>query len=133
MSSVVADTHVIAWYLADLSRLSPAADAALTTAIDGGDPILVSTVTLVELTYLVERGRIPAALRQLVLDTARRPDAGIRLAPFDVHCAEALVRVPRDAVPDMPDRMIAATAIHLNLPLVTADHRIRASGMSTIW
>src|SRR3954453_2798970 len=133
MSSVVADTHTIAWYLADLSRLSPAADAALTAAIAGGDPILVSTVTLVELTYLIERGRIPASLRQLVLDTSRRPDAGNRFVPFDVQCAEALARVPRDLVPDMPDRMIAATAVHLNLPLVTSDHRIRASGVPTIW
>src|SRR4051794_40920797 len=128
MSSVVADTHTMAWYLADLSRLSPAADAALTAAIAGGDPVLVSTVTVVELTYLVEPGRVPASLRQVVLDTARRPNAGIRFVPFDVHCAEAMARVPRDLVPDMPDRMIAATAVHLKLPLVTADHRIRTSG-----
>jgi PIN domain nuclease of toxin-antitoxin system len=132
MSSVVADTHTIAWYLADLSRLSPAADAALTAAIAGGDPVLVSTVTLVELTYLAERGRVPASLRQVVLDAGRRPDAGIRFVPFVVHCAEAMGRVPRDRVPDMPDRMIAATAVHLNLPLVTADHRIRTSGVPTI-
>ena len=33
----------------------------------------------------------------------------------------------------MPDRIIAATALSLNLPLVTRDGDIRASGVKTIW
>jgi predicted nucleic acid-binding protein len=33
----------------------------------------------------------------------------------------------------MPDRIIAATALHLGLPLVTRDLRIQASGIPTIW
>ncbi|MGH7200282.1 MAG: PIN domain-containing protein [Planctomycetaceae bacterium] len=33
----------------------------------------------------------------------------------------------------MPDRMIAATALHLNLPLVTRDRRIQAANIPTIW
>jgi len=36
-------------------------------------------------------------------------------------------------VPDLPDRIIAATALSHNLPLVTADHKIRASRIPTIW
>ena len=39
----------------------------------------------------------------------------------------------RITVPDMSDRIIAATALYLNLPLVTADHQIQASGIHTIW
>jgi PIN domain nuclease of toxin-antitoxin system len=27
----------------------------------------------------------------------------------------------------------AATALHLNLPLITADHQIHAAGIQTIW
>jgi predicted nucleic acid-binding protein len=47
--------------------------------------------------------------------------------------ADALALVPRAIVPDMPDRIIAATALYLNLPLVTADHKIQASNVQTIW
>jgi predicted nucleic acid-binding protein len=37
-------------------------------------------------------------------------------------------------VPDMPDRIIAATALNLNLPLVTHDHKILATSViQTIW
>ena len=35
--------------------------------------------------------------------------------------------VPRDEVPDMPDRIIAATAVAYKLPLVSQDTEIRAS------
>jgi PIN domain nuclease of toxin-antitoxin system len=33
----------------------------------------------------------------------------------------------------MPDRIIAATANHLNLPLVTRDRKIRSSKVKTVW
>jgi predicted nucleic acid-binding protein len=44
-----------------------------------------------------------------------------------------LRRVRREDVPDMPDRIIAATALALDLPLVTRDGKIRAAGIRTIW
>jgi len=43
-------------------------------------------------------------------------------------------RVPRDAVPDMPDRIIAATAFHLGLSLLSKDPAIKAvEGLDVIW
>jgi predicted nucleic acid-binding protein len=33
----------------------------------------------------------------------------------------------------MPDRIIAATALNLGLPLVTRDRRLQAAGIQTIW
>jgi predicted nucleic acid-binding protein len=33
----------------------------------------------------------------------------------------------------MPDRIIAATALALGLPLVTRDRKIRAADLETIW
>ena len=41
--------------------------------------------------------------------------------------------VPRDQVPDMPDRMIAATARLYAVPLISRDRKIRLSGLQTIW
>jgi PIN domain nuclease of toxin-antitoxin system len=46
---------------------------------------------------------------------------------------EAMRSVPRDAVPDMPDRIVAATAFSLKVPLISRDGRIRASSVETIW
>jgi predicted nucleic acid-binding protein len=55
------------------------------------------------------------------------------IAPVDAGVADALPNIPRDVVPDMPDRIIAATALHLGLPLVTRDRRLQAAGIQTIW
>lgn len=72
------------------------------------------------------------ALRRLH-ENLDHPDAVLRLAPLDRAIADAVARVPRDQVPDMPDRIIAATALASGLPLITRDARIRASSVPTIW
>jgi predicted nucleic acid-binding protein len=61
------------------------------------------------------------------------PKSGLFVASLDVGVADALVNVSREAVPDMPDRIIAATALHLRLPLVTRDRRLQSAGIETIW
>jgi PIN domain nuclease of toxin-antitoxin system len=55
------------------------------------------------------------------------------LAPLDASVAAAVERIDRLAVPDLPDRVIAATALAWKVPLVTRDEKIRASGIPTIW
>jgi predicted nucleic acid-binding protein len=41
--------------------------------------------------------------------------------------------VQHDAVPDMPDRIVAATALYLGVPVISRDGRIRASNVQTVW
>jgi len=36
-------------------------------------------------------------------------------------------------VPDMPDRIIATTAVVYGVPLISRDAKIRASTVTTIW
>ena len=38
-------------------------------------------------------------------------------------------RIPRERIPDMPDRIIGATALHLGLSLITRDGKLTASGL----
>jgi PIN domain nuclease of toxin-antitoxin system len=48
--------------------------------------------------------------------------------------AQTLQQIPRSTVADMPDRIIAANALHLNLPIVTKDRKIQAlQSIKTIW
>lgn len=61
------------------------------------------------------------------------PSAGFEVAPLDLQVAIAVRRIPRDVIPDLPDRVIAATALALQLPLVSRDYRIRAAQITTIW
>jgi PIN domain nuclease of toxin-antitoxin system len=53
---------------------------------------------------------------------------------IDTTIVETMATIPRYAVPDMPDRIIAATALSLGYPHITADERIRSSGVvKVIW
>lgn len=131
MNEVVADTHAILWYLYLPDRLSSAATAALNLA--SSSMIYVSAVTLVEIAYLVDKGRLPEVVLDQLTQAMEDPASGLALAPVTPEVAQALRRVPRKLVPDMPDRIVAATAVQLGLPLVTADSQIRSSGISTIW
>ena len=74
---------------------------------------------------------MPALIR---LERALIDDShGMTAIPVDSEIARTLRSIPRDVVPDMPDRIIAATALHLDLPLVTSDSRIQQTEVETIW
>ena len=132
-AAVVADTHALIWYLDAPQNLSPVALAALDGATAAGEAIYLSAISLVEVTYLVEKGRLPGAT-QVSLDRALgAPGAALAVVPLDRAVARALASISRTDVPDMPDRIIAVTALHLNVPLVTRDLKIQASSVVTIW
>ncbi len=133
MAALLADTHAAIWYLEASSKLSATALAEMRAAIQARDPVYVSSVSLVEIAYLVERRRLAADTFDRVLAILRRPGSGFIAVPFDVSAADAMRQVSAAIVPDMPDRMIAATALHLGVPLVTADRRLRALPQTTIW
>jgi PIN domain nuclease of toxin-antitoxin system len=133
MAAVVADTHSILWDLAGDPELSKKAMEALDAATEGGYPIYVPAICLVELVYLVEKKRLPAIARERLLQALDDPDRPPRLVPLDRAVVDAVGTVSRNDVPDMPDRIVAATALALRLPLVSRDARIRASQVQTIW
>jgi len=133
VSAVLADTHTAIWYLATPEKLSAAATAALDGAIAANAPIYLASVSVVEVAYLVEKRRLPEVLFDSLLTELRRPDGALTVAALDLLIAEPVRRIPRSAIPDMPDRIIAATARTLRVPLVTRDARIRRAAVGAVW
>ena len=133
MSALVTDTHALVWYLMRSPKLSAMALARMRTTVATGDPLLVPTMCIVEIIYLIEKGRLPTIARERLVRHLDQPNSDLELAPLNREVADTVRRIPREQVPDMPDRIIAATALHLGLPLVTRDGRIRASGIETVW
>ena len=133
MAALVVDTHAAVWYLLNSTRLSSVAQRAMDDAADAGDPVYLSAISLVEIVYLVEKGRLPTEVIERLSTALSDPDAGFTVAPLDERAAWAVQRISRDTVPDMPDRIIAATALSLGLPLVTRDSAIATVGITTIW
>jgi PIN domain nuclease of toxin-antitoxin system len=131
--SAVLDTHAAVWYLLDAKSLSQAVFSLIDGAAESGRPTFISAVSLVEVAYLVERGRIATDAFERFIAELNQEDPAFTVFPLDTAVASVLRKIPRELVTDMPDRIIAATALHLDLPLITRDRRIQSAGIKTIW
>ena len=124
---VVADSHAIVWYGHDSPRLSDRARETLDEAV-ASDGVIMPIVTLVELWYVTKTSR---GVNQEELDAIREevPSSPTTVfSPVDEAVAGKFITVDRDLLRDQWDRFIVATALPLDLPLVTADRRIHKSG-----
>jgi PIN domain nuclease of toxin-antitoxin system len=130
---MVLDTHAVVWYLLEPSRMSDRSLTLVRQAIGEGNAVFVSAISILELVYLIEKGRMGEQALTRLLEGLSIPNAGLVCVPFDCRIALAARQIPRDQVPDMPDRIIAATALHLGVPVITRDRRIREAGVPTIW
>jgi PIN domain nuclease of toxin-antitoxin system len=133
MIRAVADTHAVIWYLYDDERLSGKAKKAIEQAAGQGDQIGFSAITLIEMVYLVEKGRItPDALERLqgAMETG---NSVLFEIPVTGEVANEMRKISREAVSDMPDRIIAATAQINKVPIISRDGKIKVSGLKTIW
>ncbi len=135
MNAVVTDTHALLWYLSNSNKLSTEALAAFETAEQNGFEIYVPAIVLIELRYLVEKGRdiLETDLSRVAGKLTDRTSA-LTFAPLNQATALDVEHVPRTLVPDMPDRLIAATAYNLNLPLISKDTDIqKLKNINVIW
>lgn len=134
MSAVVCDTHTLIWYSSGSSQLSLSSLKALEETEKSGQPIYIPSIVIIEMCYLVEKKTITQSDYEKILSEIRDPSTALTVSELSFEIAEAVTRIPRETVPDMPDRIIAATALSLGIPLVTRDKKIRAlSNIVTIW
>jgi PIN domain nuclease of toxin-antitoxin system len=133
MFAGVADTHAALWFLFGDPRLSTTAKRFFETAARERRKIVLASISLAEVVYLVEKNRLPATAFEDLTTAIRNPNHVLEEAALTSGVAAAMRLVPRDAVPDMPDRIVAATAVYLGVPVISRDGRIRASSVQTIW
>lgn len=130
---VVADSHAIVWFVSDSTRLSESARSALRVA-EQEQAITVSLATFLDLWYVIQttQGVTTAELDRLK-QTLIASD-GVDLRPVDEPVVEKFTTIERGVLADPWDRLIVATALVLDVPLVTRDGQIRQAGIvQTIW
>ncbi len=132
MAGALIDTHVLLWMLdGSLPRRSATAARQLADAI-AAQRAFVSIGSFLDLRYLVDAGRMPADVLRKAEEVVQREAFSVVSLDLAVH--HAMAKVSREQVPDPFDRIIAATAVLADLPLLTADERIRtALGERAVW
>ena len=129
----VADTHAALWYVFDDARLSARAKQFIDDAAVASRKIAVSIISLAEIVYLIEKSRLASSAYDDLKKALDDPHHVLVESPVSGEVIEAMRLIPREAVPDMPDRIAAATAVSLGVPVISRDGMIRASSVQTIW
>lgn len=128
MSAVLIDTHVLAWSLVDPDRLSPTARRA----IESSSAVFVPPCSLQEIALLVRKGAWDAMAAQVGRLDSLCALQGMQPAPFTWRMG--LLAGHMEWTHRNPfDRMIAATAIEMAIPLVSKDTAFDSLPSTTGW
>lgn len=83
--------------------------------------------------YLIEKGRIAAESFSRLTRMLETATGQFKEIPVDLALARALMHVNVQQIPDMPDRLIAASAFLHQVPVISRDRKIVSSKLVTIW
>ena len=129
---ILLDTHVVVWLARDYQRISAKAQATIEKARKQDRGIAVSGISLFEIALLFSRGRVdlkPDA--ETVLSEVERRFVVLPITP---NIALRAAELPSSYPKDPADRIIGATALIEDIPLLTADAQIRKSrAVPTLW
>jgi PIN domain nuclease of toxin-antitoxin system len=130
---ILLDTHVWIWWTSNPDLLSPEARALIDKALVGRK-IHISAMSVWEVAMLVAKNRL-----QLTMDVGDwiRASEGlpfIRFVPVTPDIALKAVRLPFKSITDPVDRLVMATALFLDLLLITKDKKMQKEALvKTVW
>jgi PIN domain nuclease of toxin-antitoxin system len=126
---VLLDTHTLIW-----AKISPACLSRQVAEImaDPLNDIFVSAATAWEIATKVRLGKLPGAgsLERDFLKTME--DSGYTLLPIDAESALRAGRLIADHG-DPFDRMIAAQALAMDIPVLSTDTKLDLFGIRRLW
>ena len=129
---ILLDTHVVIWLAQDYGRISTKARSVIKDARKKDRGLAVASIALVEIARLSSCGQIylkPDA-ETVLAEVERR----FIVLPITANIALQAYALPASYPKDLVDRIIGATALVADIPLLTADRTIRNSkAVPTIW
>jgi predicted nucleic acid-binding protein len=118
MSRYVPDTQALVKFMMSKKVINDASHTAFLAADRGEGTIIIPAVVLMEVLYLFEKNKIPVGL--LHAEDLMESD-NYRFEPLSLEILKAGSEITD--IPELHDRLIAATAKYLDLPIITNDPR----------
>jgi PIN domain nuclease of toxin-antitoxin system len=129
---ILLDTHAVIWLVSGDLRLSKRAKQAIDEARQNIAGLAISDFTLYEITLASRKKRIDVHIS--VESFLFALEQHFAVLPITREVCMRTLSFPTNYPRDPADRIIGATALAHELPLVTADQAIRDSGtVPTIW
>jgi PIN domain nuclease of toxin-antitoxin system len=126
----VTDTHALIWHMTTSPNLSLTAKRIFEAADNEEEQIVIPCIVFFELLYLVEKGKIDGDFDHFTRVVTAY--SSYQVEPLDLPIIERCQLISRDQVADPWDRIIAATAIHLEFPLISRDRLLHNEDLSKI-
>ena len=127
MDSFVTDTQALVKFMMGRRVINEKAHQAFLVADKGEAVMIIPAIVLMEMLYLFEKHRIGVGLLQT--DDLLKSQ-NYQFEPLSLEILRTASEI--DDIPELHDRLIAATACYLDLPLITNDPVIRDSRFVTI-
>ena len=93
MDDIVIDTNIVVWYFTGPKISSVSAQTAIVKAQESGGLIYVPSITIVELTYLLEKNRIPVDVIDTLREALDDESTSFRLAELTRGVADDVQRI----------------------------------------
>lgn len=122
MSSYVTDTQGLVKFMMGQKVINDTAHQAYLSADKGESKIIIPAIALMEVMYLFEKNRIEISMLRI---EDLMESQNYQFEPLTLEILKTAAEI-KD-IPELHDRLIAATARHLDLPLITNDPIIKKS------
>jgi predicted nucleic acid-binding protein len=122
MDSFVTDTQALVKFMMGKKVINDRSHQAFQSADKGETTIIIPAIVLMEVLYLFEKNRINISLLQTE-DLFKSQNYQFEPLNFEILKTASEI----DDIPELHDRLIAATARYLDLPIITNDPVIQDS------
>jgi PIN domain nuclease of toxin-antitoxin system len=128
---ILLDTCVLIWNAIEPNKLSPKAKKAIEYS---ENELLICDISIWEISMLIKKNRLtvnnsPSGFTNLIIQSHN-----FQIQQITPEIAELSVNFGSEINDDPTDRLIAATSILKNIPIITADQNLRdATILETIW
>ena len=122
MADYVTDTQALVKFMMGKKVISQKSHQAFRFADRGENTIIIPAVVLMEVLYLFEKNRIDIGLLQIE-DLLKGQN--YQCEPLSLEIIKTASEITD--IPELHDRLIAATARYLGIPIITNDPLIRQS------